>query len=235
MFDFKCPCCGETCETESELLDGQHVICPHCNQKFSFSNSLCGEKDGERLEVLRSICPFCGCIENVELKYEGYICTCARCGREFKIGDPKWRKETSKRTAEDMANRILKGILTVFLTVAVTFSSWFFIPKIGTFIKASSIKRTENLIRENYLEMKQRYDHQLDYHGWTEVPGSCGWDKAGGFILTLSDGSMDWIILDYSPQTDNLVYPSHKILPGLAMELVRTRIKIAEYESTHKN
>ena len=230
-----CPQCGEVCETTEDVVIGQHIICPYCERKFSFDNSsncLTGE---EPSDAIRSICPFCGYIENVEPKYEGYICTCAKCGREFKIGDPKWRKEASKRTVEDMANRILKGILMVFLTVAVTLSSWFFIPKIGTFIKESSIKRAENQIRDKYLEMKQRYDHQLDYHGWTEVPGSCGWDKAGGFILTLSDGSMDWIILDYSPQTGNLVYPRRRIQPGLAKELIRTRIKIAEYEAKHKH
>lgn len=31
-----CPYCGETCETNCELQDGQHVICPKCREKFSY-------------------------------------------------------------------------------------------------------------------------------------------------------------------------------------------------------
>ena len=33
---FRCPLCENTIETAVDLVDGQHVICPCCNRKFSY-------------------------------------------------------------------------------------------------------------------------------------------------------------------------------------------------------
>ena len=47
-----CPNCKQNCETEQELIGGQHVICPFCNVKFSYK-----ENDAEAeqsINVLRT-------------------------------------------------------------------------------------------------------------------------------------------------------------------------------------
>lgn len=33
-----CLHCGETIEVPDEIVDGQHILCPYCNKKFSYSN-----------------------------------------------------------------------------------------------------------------------------------------------------------------------------------------------------
>ena len=32
-----CPYCGESCELPNTVVEGQHIICPYCEQKFSYS------------------------------------------------------------------------------------------------------------------------------------------------------------------------------------------------------
>jgi len=39
-FNIRCPHCGETCEIDFEPEVGQHVICPYCNEKFSYSGEV---------------------------------------------------------------------------------------------------------------------------------------------------------------------------------------------------
>lgn len=36
IMQIKCPNCGAECETEGELIVGQHVICPYCQYKFAY-------------------------------------------------------------------------------------------------------------------------------------------------------------------------------------------------------
>ena len=35
----KCPLCGKEIEVSEELQEGQHVLCPYCNQKFAFGRN----------------------------------------------------------------------------------------------------------------------------------------------------------------------------------------------------
>lgn len=37
VINVNCPYCGENCELPNTVVDGQHVICPYCEQKFSYS------------------------------------------------------------------------------------------------------------------------------------------------------------------------------------------------------
>ena len=32
-----CPSCDNTCEVEGEVTLGQHMVCPFCSEKFSYS------------------------------------------------------------------------------------------------------------------------------------------------------------------------------------------------------
>lgn len=34
----KCPLCGEVCEIDVEVTEGQHVLCPFCERKFTYSS-----------------------------------------------------------------------------------------------------------------------------------------------------------------------------------------------------
>ena len=47
----QCPHCRQTCETEQNLEDGQHVVCPFCAVKFSYykpRRHLAGTKDANQ-------------------------------------------------------------------------------------------------------------------------------------------------------------------------------------------
>lgn len=37
FINVRCPYCGENCEVPNTVVDGQHIICPYCEQKFSYS------------------------------------------------------------------------------------------------------------------------------------------------------------------------------------------------------
>lgn len=44
----RCPDCGETCETDTDIAVGQHVVCPFCEVKFAYD-------EGCRVEPFKTL------------------------------------------------------------------------------------------------------------------------------------------------------------------------------------
>lgn len=72
----QCPHCKQTCETEQELVVGQHVRCPFCNEKFEYS-------------VREVVCPKCKCglVLPVDVK-DGQHIKCPSCDNKFSYRPP---------------------------------------------------------------------------------------------------------------------------------------------------
>ena len=77
-----CPHCGEVCETTEDVVIGQHIICPFCEQKFSYGEQ---QDDVGRAGTIMAACPYCGFAEAIDAQYAGHIGECSRCHREFTI------------------------------------------------------------------------------------------------------------------------------------------------------
>lgn len=80
-----CPYCGETCETESDLQEGQHVLCPFCGQKFSYRSATATASEESTVNLIMAVCPYCGFGEQIEAQYGGHVGTCSGCNGEFTI------------------------------------------------------------------------------------------------------------------------------------------------------
>ena len=80
-----CPYCGETCETESDLQEGQHVLCPFCGQKFSYQSKMAARSQASAANLIMAVCPYCGFGEQVDVQYAGQVGTCSKCGKDFTI------------------------------------------------------------------------------------------------------------------------------------------------------
>jgi len=224
--ELKCPHCGETCETDCDLQIGQHVRCPFCDEKFSFGV----ETDNAEGANNQAAHASAGVTHKTKPKV---VFDFERCEREL---SSKWhRKVRPKRF------RWTKGKIA-FWSVVVLFNIVFLIFGLPTCLEACRNEQSAERARQGklleeqeYLKLKRWYGDQLRYNGLAEVTMGSGWDSAGGFQLSLTDGSMDTIILDYSTRTDRLIYPRGRIQPGFAMDLVRVRIKIAVYEAKYKH
>lgn len=81
----QCPHCGETCETESDLQEGQHVLCPFCGQKFSYRSATATASEESTVNLIMAVCPYCGFGEQVDVQYAGQVGTCSKCGKDFTI------------------------------------------------------------------------------------------------------------------------------------------------------
>ena len=60
----QCPYCNQECETSDELADGQHVVCPFCNETFVYREArtpgaFC-TKCGNKLNQGDAFCSKCG-------------------------------------------------------------------------------------------------------------------------------------------------------------------------------
>lgn len=81
-----CPNCGQTCETDDELVIGQHMLCPFCNIKFTYDISASNTESkgaGSQIDVK---CPSCGTEYEVEAIEIGQETECEVCGKRFVIG-----------------------------------------------------------------------------------------------------------------------------------------------------
>ncbi len=87
----QCPYCGNACEVDGELTNGQHLVCPFCSEKFLYSD---GEQDAEPDQHGSSLgennnntiaikCPYCGAGYEVDKSYEGVSCQCSVCNKDF--------------------------------------------------------------------------------------------------------------------------------------------------------
>ena len=81
----QCQHCGETCETESDLQEGQHVLCPFCGQKFSYQSKTATASEESTVNLIMAVCPYCGFGEQVDVQYAGQVGTCSKCGKDFTI------------------------------------------------------------------------------------------------------------------------------------------------------
>ena len=87
----KCPCCGNTCEIESELIVGQHMVCPFCSGKFSYADDGKRKEDLHRGDTLEEClnekivikCPECGTEYEIDKDAIGATCQCSVCNRAF--------------------------------------------------------------------------------------------------------------------------------------------------------
>lgn len=77
-----CPKCGERCEIDFEPEVGQHIICPFCEQKFSYGEQ---QDDVGQAGTVMAVCPYCGFAEPVDEQFSGRVGECSRCHREFTI------------------------------------------------------------------------------------------------------------------------------------------------------
>lgn len=93
----QCPNCGAECETECELIVGQHFICPFCSEKFAYdgvgqgseSSPQDGHAEERRSEEITAKCPHCGTLYEVEQRNLGQEATCETCGKNFVLVDVK--------------------------------------------------------------------------------------------------------------------------------------------------
>lgn len=87
----QCPYCGNACEFDGELTNGQHLVCPFCSEKFLYSD---GEQDAESDQRGSSLgednnnaiaikCQYCGAGYEVDKSYEGVSCQCGVCNKDF--------------------------------------------------------------------------------------------------------------------------------------------------------
>lgn len=81
-----CPNCGQICETEDELVIGQHVLCPFCNVKFTYGTSVSTTESQSAENQMDVKCPGCGTEYEVESGEIGQEAECEVCGRKFVIG-----------------------------------------------------------------------------------------------------------------------------------------------------
>ena len=93
-----CPNCGQTCETEVELVIGQHVLCPFCNVKFTYGNSATSAESPSAGKLMDVKCPGCGTEYEVEASEIGQEVECEVCGKRFVIG-------TNKKSVPQTATR----------------------------------------------------------------------------------------------------------------------------------
>ena len=94
-----CPRCGEAIETDLDVVVGQHVICPACDQKFSYGR---GTEDpawvakSEEAFVQKNAitinCPHCGTEYEADRSDFGRFVACEECGTGFVIGQTGERK-----------------------------------------------------------------------------------------------------------------------------------------------
>lgn len=78
--EIQCPMCGETCAIDFIPQVGQHIVCPFCNQKFSY-----GEPQKQSPKNIMAVCPYCGFGESVGEVFVGQVGQCSQCGRDFTI------------------------------------------------------------------------------------------------------------------------------------------------------
>ena len=78
----KCPHCEGVCETDFEPEIGQHVICPFCEVKFSYSGTGHGDDDQEMDECR---CPHCGTVYEITTDAVGNSAKCKICNEAFII------------------------------------------------------------------------------------------------------------------------------------------------------
>lgn len=225
-----CPHCGEVCETAEDVVIGQHIICPYCKTKFSYGDlpgrpSVLPVEKNEPDDVPTANPP--------KATKNKVVFDFNRCERELSA---KWHRKVKPAKFKWTKGKI------AFWSIVVLFNLIFLVFGLPTCLDEWQTRKAEEramqgkLLEEHeYSKLREWYNKQLRYNGLAEVTMGTGWDKAGGFQLSLTDGSMDTIILDYSPRMGGLSYPRNRIQPGFAIELVRARIKIAEYEAKYKH
>ena len=95
-----CPCCGEAIETDLDVAVGQHMICPACDQKFSYGRGTedpaWGAKSEEAFVQKNAItinCPHCGTEYEADRSDFGRFVACEECGEGFVIGQTGERRD----------------------------------------------------------------------------------------------------------------------------------------------
>ena len=81
-----CPNCGQVCETEEEPTIGQHVLCPFCNEKFTYGDSTSTARSHNVGRPMDVKCPGCGTEYEVNASEVGQEVKCEVCGRKFVVG-----------------------------------------------------------------------------------------------------------------------------------------------------
>lgn len=88
-----CPCCGETIETDLDVVVGQHVICPACDQKFTYGRGTedpaldtKAEEAFVQKNAITTNCPHCGTEYEADRSDFGRFVACEECGEGFVIG-----------------------------------------------------------------------------------------------------------------------------------------------------
>ena len=98
----KCPACGGYCECDTVPVIGQHLLCPFCESKFSYSgesesschapppnsSSLSGLQNPETSceeKMMAAECPYCGTVYEMADGREGAYEKCEVCNETFAV------------------------------------------------------------------------------------------------------------------------------------------------------
>ena len=99
-----CPSCGNACEVDGDVPVGQHLLCPYCSHKFSYSGGMeeeslpCGTQFANNIhEEITVKCPYCGAEYEVDEEVEGASCQCNVCNKNFIATKVEREKVLDKR------------------------------------------------------------------------------------------------------------------------------------------
>lgn len=84
--EITCPSCGQVCEVDEEPMVGQHLQCPFCEVKFSYtSQELSASNAANRTVLKKTSCPYCGTNYEVNANYVGAVVSCGTCNKQFVV------------------------------------------------------------------------------------------------------------------------------------------------------
>ena len=104
--NIKCELCDKDIAVTDDLADGQHVLCPFCGGKFSYSIKPSKDKEnGGNAQTMGNLLVRCACCgEQIEVDDTiaiGQHVRCPCCGQKFSYGI----ENSSERGVEDVKRR----------------------------------------------------------------------------------------------------------------------------------
>ena len=116
----KCPVCGGHCECDVAPVFGQHMLCPYCESKFSYSAesesayhvspqnspslSVAQKPETPREEKMAVECPYCGTVYEMSATREGAYEKCEVCNEMFAV------KRMKNRPKMTLVGKVKKSV-----------------------------------------------------------------------------------------------------------------------------
>ena len=139
----KCPNCGQSCELDEEPAIGQHLLCPFCESKFSYSGGEASEgikspNSSKNDQTIECACPHCGSVYDARKDDIGEPAKCEICSEAFIVKELK-----SDKLPEDTLGALPAGLKSVAKEFATS--------GVGNKKKSSSITFSKkNRLQKNY-------------------------------------------------------------------------------------